>query len=135
MSRKLIPSHLKTIFQAHFVITGAVGLQHLFLPRWWTDLAGIEVASTLTWRVIGAALLAFAVSSWLSSRRERWSSVRIIVLMEIVWSFLCASVIIWGIVAEGTPPLEWLNVALLIAFGALFSYFFVTEKSPPMMAD
>ena len=134
MSEEWIQPGLKNTFQAHFVITGAVGLQHLFFPRWWTELAGIEITATVTWRVIGAALVALAVSSWLSHREELWARVRIIVLMEIVWSFLCALVIIWAILAEGTPPLEWLNVALLVTFGVLFTYYFFNQGTAHLSA-
>jgi hypothetical protein len=81
----------------------------------------MEIAETVTWRLIGAALVGFAVSSWLAHRETDWARIRIIVLMEIVWSILGALVILWGILFEGLPPLEWLNVILLASFAAAFS--------------
>ena len=125
---RTIPSGLKATFLAHSVITGLVGLQHVIAPRWWTDLVGLEIQITVTWRVIGAALLAFAVSSWLAYREDAWDRVRIVVVMEIVWSALGALVIVWGILDEGAPPLEWVNVALLAVFAAVFTYFYVSMR-------
>lgn len=118
-----IPSGLKATFLAHALISGVVGLQHLVAPRVWTDLAGMEITITVTWRVIGAAVLAFAVASWLASREDAWERVRIVVLMEIVWSILGALAIAWGILVEGAPRLEWLNVAILGFFAVVFGRF------------
>jgi hypothetical protein len=122
-------SGLKIVFILHFIISGAVGLQHLLVPRVWTDMAGIEITETVTWRLIGAALLAFAVSSLLASREVVWERVRILVIMEIIWSFLAVLVIVWGILLEGLPPLEWVNVVLLTIFGGIFSAFYLKLKT------
>jgi hypothetical protein len=128
MTRKNM-SGLKIVFMLHFIIAGAVGLQHLLIPRVWTDMAGIEITETVTWRLIGAALLAFAVSSLLATREVVWERVRILVIMEILWSFLAALVIVWGTLVEGLPPLEWVNVVLLSLFGGIFSVFYLKMKS------
>ncbi|MGD2039341.1 MAG: hypothetical protein PVH11_00855 [Anaerolineae bacterium] len=116
-----ITSGLRILFLFHAIIAGLVGLQHLVAPRVWTDLAGMVITETVTWRLIGAALVGFAVSSWLAYRETAWARVRIIVIMEIVWSVLGALVILWGILFEGLPSLEWLNVVLLAGFAAAFS--------------
>lgn len=129
MTDQRIPSGLKTIFLIHFIITGILGVQHVLVPRWWTDLAGMEISITVTWRVIGAAVIGFAVSSWLAYKAEFWEQVRIIVIMEIVWSVIAAMVITWGILNEGAPPLEWLNVTLLICFSFLFTFYFLKMKA------
>lgn len=62
-----------------------VGAQHLLFPRFWTDLAGIEIDETVTWRLIGAALVAMAVASVLAAGERAWSRVRIIVVLEVIW--------------------------------------------------
>lgn len=124
MNDQRIPSGLKTTFLIHFIVAGLVGLQHVFVPRWWTDLVGMDITITVTWRVIGAAVLALAVSSWLAYNEDVWEQVRIVVILEIVWSVLGALVIMWGIFAEGAPLLEWLNVAILACFAAVFAFYF-----------
>ena len=129
MTDRRVPSGLKTTFLVHAIISGVVGLQHVVAPRWWTDLAGMEITITVTWRVIGAAVIGFAVASWLAYREDLWERVRIVVVMEIVWSVVGALVIAWGIVAEGAPPLEWLNVAILACFAVLFTFFFLKRRT------
>jgi hypothetical protein len=124
-------SGLRITLLIHFVIAGLVGLQHLLLPRAWTDLAGMEITETVTWRLIGAALFAFALSSWLAYRQNEWQQIRIVVVMEVVWSALGAVVILWGLLAEGLPPLEWVNFALLAAFSVAFAIsFFECSRLP-----
>lgn len=62
-----------------------------------------------------------------------WSAVKILVPMEIAWCVLGAAVIIWGILFKGLPPLEWLNVGLLVAFGITFSFFW--WKAEPVLRE
>lgn len=97
-----------------------VGIQHLIAPRVWTDLAGIDIALTVTWRVIGAAVVGFGVGSWLAAREDDYGRVRIVVQMQVVWSVLGAAAIGWGIMAESVPPLEWVNAAVLAGFAVAF---------------
>ncbi|MFZ0390896.1 MAG: hypothetical protein WAN36_10600 [Calditrichia bacterium] len=121
-------SGLKITFLLHSLISGLVGFQHLFFPRIWTGLAGMEITETVTWRLIGAALLAFSVSSWMAFKEDNLNRVRIIILMEMVWSFLGAGIILWGISAEGLPEMEWVNVILLLLFGILFTLYYVRSR-------
>lgn len=100
-----------------------VGVQHLLAPRVWTDLAGMVIQETATWRLLGAAMVALAVSSWMAYRARRWARVRIVVALETVWSLLGAGVLTWAILVEGLPPLEWLNAGLLAVFGVAFAGF------------
>ena len=129
MRDREIPLGLRITFLAHSLVGGLVGLQHLLSPRLWTDLAGMDIAETVTWRLIGAALIGFAVASWLAYREPVWQRVRIIVVMDMVWSALGALVILWGILFEGLPPLEWLNVILLAAFAVAFTVFYVRRRA------
>lgn len=99
-----------------------MGAQHLVFPGFWTDLTGMEMAGTVAWRLIGATLLALAVSSWLAAGEREWARVRIVVVLEVLWSGLAAMVIAWGILAEGLPPLEWVNAGAVGAFALAFAW-------------
>ena len=119
--QEIIPG-LRITFLLHAVIGSLVGFQHLLAPRLWTDLAGLQIAETVTWRLIGAALIGFALGSWLAYRETDWDRVQIVVIMQIAWSVLGALVIAWGIVLESLPPLEWLNATLLVVFALAFAF-------------
>lgn len=124
-----LPYGLRITFLLHTIIAGLIGLQHLVAPRVWTDLAGMEVTETVTWRVLGAALIGFAVSSWLAYKENVWTRVKIVVVMEFVWSALGALTIVWGIIFEGLAPLEWLNVVILGCFAITFAVYFARLRS------
>ena len=126
-----VPGGLRTTFLLSFVIGGVVGLQHLLAPRLWTDLAGIAVTDTVLWRLVGAAVLGYAVGAGLAWREKTWPRVRIAAAMHAAWSALGAAVIAWGIVYEGLPPLEWLNVGILAAFAAAFSFYLLQGPGRP----
>jgi len=123
-----IPVGLKVTFLLHGIISGLVGIQHVLFPKVWTDLAGMEISETVTWRLIGAALVAFSISSFLAYREVIWEKVRILIIMESVWSFFGGLVIIWGILYEGLAMLEWLNVIVLAYFAFVFTYFLVKMR-------
>ena len=120
---------LRLTFLLNALIGGLVGIQHLLAPRVWTDLAGMQIAETVTWRVIGAALIAFAVSAWLAAREETYGRVRTLVVMQVTWTTVAALTITWGIVFEGLRPLEWLNVAILGAFALAFGRYLLLYEA------
>ncbi len=45
--------------------------------------------------------------------------------MEVVWCWLAAGLLTWGILVEGLPPLEWVNAGTVAAFGLAFSWAWV----------
>jgi hypothetical protein len=122
---KQISSGLKTTFLIHFVVAGIFGLVLLL----WGNLAGLEIVKTAIYRLVGAALLGFAASSWLAYKETVWERVRIVVQMEIVGSALGALVILWGLAFEGLPPLEWMNVVILAGFAIAFAFFYSRARA------
>jgi hypothetical protein len=126
---KQISSGLKTTFLIHFVVAGIFGLVLLLVPRMWGNLAGLEIVKTAIYRLVGAALLGFAASSWLAYKETVWERVRIVVQMEIVGSALGALVILWGLAFEGLPPLEWMNVMILAGFAIAFAFFYSRARA------
>lgn len=121
---KPISRGLKTTFLVHTVVGTMYGLLFLIDPQIWARLSGIPIDPIDPYRLLGAALLAFAVGSWLAYRETQWERVRITVQVNILWSALAALIILRDIFAVGLPPIEWLNVAILTAFAALFSFFY-----------
>lgn len=126
---KQISSGLKTTFLIHFVVAGIFGLVLLLVPQMWGNLAGLEIVKTAIYRLVGAALLGFAASSWLAYKETVWERVRIVVQMEIVGSALGALVILWGLAFEGLPPLEWMNVVILAGFAIAFAFFYSRARA------
>ena len=122
---KRISRGLKTTFLVHSFVAAIYGLLLTLFPQVWGNMAGIEVDETDPYRLVGAALLTFAVTSWLAYKETAWSKVRIVVQMEIVWTVLATLVILWGLIFFGLPRLEWMNVAFLAGFAIAFTLFYL----------
>jgi hypothetical protein len=69
-------------------------------------------------------MLGFAVSSWLSYQATGWESVRIVVVMELVWTVLGTLVMLYALLLAGFPMLGWLNAVILAAFAIAFGRFY-----------
>jgi hypothetical protein len=69
-------------------------------------------------------MLGFAVSSWLSYKATNWDSVRIVVIMEIVWTILGTLVMLYALLIAGFPALGWINAIIFAAFAIAFGWFY-----------
>lgn len=117
------PKKLRIVFLVHAIIAILVGIQHILLPHLPGELAGIELPSPILYRILGAAVLGFGVSSALAVKEKYWENIRILVKMEIIWSILGSIIIGWGIVSQQLPGIEWPNGILLFLFALIFASF------------
>ena len=115
---------LKTTFLIHFIVSLLLGLGFLLIPDMVGKWYGLKVQDWTAYRLLGAALLGFAASSWLSYQANNWESVRIVVLMEIVWTILGTLVMLYALLFAGFPVLAWINAIILAAFAIAFGWFY-----------
>jgi hypothetical protein len=121
---KQIPYGLKITFLVHFVVAVIFGLVFLLIPEMFGGMMGAPIKEPSTFRLVGAALIAFAASSWFAYRETVWERVKIVVQMEIVWTVLGVLATLWGLMFEGLPAADWMNVLILGAFALAFTYFY-----------
>ena len=119
-----ISQGLKTTFLVHFIVALLFGLGFLFMPVLVGSWYGLNVQEPDTYRLLGAAMLGFAVSSWFAYRATDWESVRIVVVMELVWTVLGTLVMLYALLLAGFPALGWLNAVILGAFALAFGRFY-----------
>lgn len=122
--QKQISSGLKMTFLVHFILGLIFGLIYLLIPVAWGSLVGWPVQEPAAYRLIGAALLGFAASSWWSYRESTWERVKIVVQMEMVWTILGALVMLWGLLFAGLPAFGWVNFVILAAFSVAWCVFY-----------
>ena len=121
---KQIPKGLKITFLVHFITAGIFGAGFLLIPEMLTEMLGARTMEPSTFRLVGAAMLAFAASSWLAYRQPAWEKVKIVVQIEIVWTVLGVLATLWGLMFEGLPAADWMNVVILGAFAVAFAAFY-----------
>ena len=119
-----ISQGLKTTFLIHFIVALLFGLGFLFMPVLVGSWYGLNVQEPDTYRLLGAVMLGFAVSSWFAYRATDWESVRIVVVMELVWTILGTLVLLYALLFAGFPALGWLNAVILGAFAIAFGRFY-----------
>jgi len=125
---KKISNGLKYTFIFHFIVAIIFGLTYLLIPYQWATIVQWPLRETFPYRLLGAALLGFGVSSWLAFKNQLWESVKIVVVMEIVWCGLGTVVMLWGMVIKGLPAIGWLNTVLMVFFTVTFGFFLIREK-------
>jgi Na+/H+-translocating membrane pyrophosphatase len=71
------------------------GLFHMFSPQ--TVVAQDQAIE----RVLGGAMLAFALGAWLAYKERSWEKIRIVVLMLVAWTILYTITLAWGVLSGG----------------------------------
>jgi hypothetical protein len=123
MEKKISPG-LKTTFLIHFIAALFFGFFFLLIPEIWGNLVNWPIKDPPVYRLLGAALMSFGVSSWLAYKATTWENVKIVVQMEIVWTVLGSLVTLWALLFAGLPVFGWVNVVILAAFAVAFGFFY-----------
>ena len=116
-----IPLTLRRWFVVHFLVDVALALPLLVAPAAFLRALGWTAIDPVTARLVGAALLAIGVQSWVG-RNQGAEVFRVMLNLNLVWS---ASAIVGLVVSvgEGAPPFAWGLLSGFIAFlGVWFHY-------------
>ena len=119
-----IAPRLRTLFLVHFIVAGVFGLIYLLIPETWGNLISWPIQEPAIYRLVGAAVLGFAASSWFAYRATGWEKVKIVVQMEIVWTVLGTLVLLWGLLFASLPAFGWVNAVILAGFAIAFIAFY-----------
>jgi hypothetical protein len=121
---KGIASGLKTTFLVHLVVGGVFGLAYLLIPEQFMSLFNWPIKDVFIARMMGAAVIGIASTSWFAYKQTGWENIKIVVQMEIVYTVLGTLVTLWGLLFAGIPVAGWLNAVILACFAAAFTYFY-----------
>ena len=122
--QKVVSPGLKILFLVHAIGGTIFGLVYLIIPQAVETLLRVPVKDPELYRVLGAALLGIAASSWYAWRETAWERVKIVVQMEIVWTILGTLTMLWGLLFAGLPAVEWTQAVILGGFAVAFCVYF-----------
>jgi len=98
------------------------GLFHMISPQ--TVVAQDQAIE----RVLGGAMLAFALGAGLAYRERVWDRVKIAVLMQIAWMILYTITLAWGILTGGLLTDAWSSTIIGAVSAILLTFLYIREE-------
>jgi hypothetical protein len=121
-----IPLTLRRWFVAHFAIDLAFALPLLVAPAAFLRALGWTTIDPLAARLVGAALLAIGVQSFLG-RNEGLPAYRAMLNLKLLWSGSAIVALVIS-VGEGAPPAAWAALSAFLAFFGVWFHYRVRMK-------
>lgn len=113
-----VPRDLRAWFVAHCVVDLVFAVPLLVAPVWTVGLLGWPTVDPLTTRLVGAALLAIGLESWLG-RDAPPIVYRAMLNLKIIWASAATAGITWTML-DGGPAVGWAFAAVFAAFGVVW---------------
>jgi hypothetical protein len=98
------------------------GLFHMASPQ--TVLAQDQAIE----RVLGGAMLAFALGAGLAYRERAWERVKIVVLMQVAWMILYTITLAWGVLTGGLLAAAWSSTIMGVVLAILLTFLYIREE-------
>ena len=122
---------LKALFIIHGIGALISGIIYLVTPFKWAELSQYGPIDQVFVRYFGAVTLALSFKDWVCLRAKAWSEVRIIVMMEVVWTLLATLLGLYlALFAVITAPVSiiWMNVVTFALFFVFWTYFYLKYR-------
>jgi len=109
---------LRIVILVYAIYSMVYGLVHVVSPQL---VGAVDPAIE---RVLGAAVLAFALGAFLAYREKAWEKARLVVLMQFIWMLLYTVTMAWGLLAGTIIPAAWPPTIIGAIFAALLGIFY-----------
>jgi membrane associated rhomboid family serine protease len=113
---------LRIVLLVYAIYLVIYGLVHVVSP----EMVGAKDPAIE--RVLGAAVLAFALGAGLAYLERAWERVRIVVLVQVVWMILYTITMAWGILAGGIDAVAWPAAIIGAIFAVLLTVLTIREE-------
>ena len=97
------------------------GLFHMVMPQ------TVVPQDQAIERVLGGAMLAFALGAGLAYLEKTWNSVKIAVLMQVAWMILYTITLGWGVLTEGLSADSWSSTIMGAFLSILLTSLYIRE--------
>lgn len=111
---KEVPTSLRTWFIIHFIVDMFTGIPLLIFPELVLPVLGWNTIDPIATRVVGAALMAIGIESWLG-RNAGVEVFRAMLTLKVIWSS-CAILGIGLGLLMGGPQASWLFMSVFAIF-------------------
>ena len=113
---------LRIVILIYTIYSALYGLLHVVSP----EIVGAKDPAIE--RVLGAAVLAFALGAGLAYLERAWDKVKIAVLVQVAWMILYTITMAWGIVAGGITTEAWPPTITGAVFAVLLTTLYLREE-------
>ena len=113
---------LRIVILVYTIYSVIYGLLHVVSPE------TVGAKDPAIERVLGAAVLAFALGAGLAYLERAWERVRIVVLMQAAWMILYTVTMAWGILAGGIDAVAWPAAIIGAIFAVLLTVLYIREE-------
>ena len=113
---------LRIVILVYTIYSVLYGLLHVVSP----EMVGAKDPAIE--RVLGAAVLAFALGAGLAYLERAWDRVRIVVLVQVAWMILYTVTMAWGILAGGISAVAWPAAIIGAIFAVLLTVLYIREE-------
>ena len=120
---------LKVLFPVHAVVALVAGVPLLLAPGRFLGWAGWAPVDPLLTRLLGAALIALAWSSFRAWRARGWSQVAVLVEVEAIFTVLSCAGLLRHLLKANYTLLVWGPFAVLLAFALAWIAAYVHHTS------
>ncbi len=79
-------------------------------------------------RILGAAMVAFALGAGLAYLERAWERVRVVVQVQIVWMILYSITMAWAILSGGITADAWIPAIIGAVFAVLLLVLYIREE-------
>jgi hypothetical protein len=119
---------LKTTFLIHAVVAALAGALLLLIPGRFLQALGWAPIDPILSRLLGAAFLALAWSSFRGWRASEWAQVAIVVELEAIFTVLGCVGLLRHLLFSRYPPIVWIDFAVLLAFAIAWLIFLLRGR-------
>jgi hypothetical protein len=120
---------LKTTFLIHAIVAVLFGALMLLIPGRFLLAVDWAPIDRVVSRLLGAAMLALAWSSFRGWRASEWSQVAILVEMEAVFTVLACVGLLRHLLFAAYPIIAWLVLVLFLVFAIAWIFFLLRGRA------
>jgi hypothetical protein len=119
---KQISRGLRITLLVYAIYSVVYGLLHIISPE------TVGAKDPAIERVLGAAVLAFALGAGFAYLEREWNKVKISVFMQAAWMILYTVTLVWGLLTKEIISMAWPPAIIGAVFAVLFTIFYISEE-------